>query len=461
MFLSVSIGWAVRNFFQTGIVEELKKHFHIVVLTTEGIWRKLESQGHSPGLTFIVLDQAYEPLRWRLFRQIKKKIYMESRKCSTEYLWEKYTKRPFYQKLGGKAIQALSRVISPTKLLNWIESVDFRINRNKAIAGLFDDHKPLFFFATHASSFFEELLLRSAVAKKTPAFFMVLSWDHLSSKIIMSRRYHTIFVWNEITKQEILQTYPSYREDQIKIVGAPQFDIYAEKPRLTYEEWCRSWRLDPARRTILYTTAPHVRHDQQHLIVQALLEQIVRGEKVPKDLQIFLKCHPFDQTPAYETFLGKYPIAVYRPSANVNEPQDNWVPSKEELDIARDCLYFCVMNMNIFSTVTLEAALLDKPIIHIAFDPLPVKNRIPCREYYNFDHFKRVVEMDTSIMVFGYDDLFQAINIYLQSPAYKAAQRKRLAKTFLSNRGQASSQLIRELRALRDSLMSESKPANE
>ena len=458
VFISISIGWAVRNIFQTGVIDELKKNYRIVVLTTRRIRQELERQGSASGLTFIVLDRAEEPLRWRLFRELKKKVYMESRNCSTEYLWEKYTRRPLYQRIGGKTIQALVRLVKPTRLMDWIESVDFTVNTNKDIAGLFKTHKPLFFFATHATSFFEELLLRSALAARIPVFFMVLSWDHLSSKIIMSRRYHTVFVWNEITKREILETYPSYRAGQIKIVGAPQFDIYAQAPQSTYQDWCKAWGLDPSRRTILFTTAPHVRHDQQHLIVKELLEHIVRGDRLPRDLQIFLKCHPFDLNPHYDAFLGTYPIAVYRPSAHVDGPQDNWVPSKEELVIARDCLFYCSMNMNIFSTVTLEAALLDKPIIHIAFDPLPVTNRIPCREYYNFDHFKRVVAMDTSIMVYGYDDLFKAVNLYLENPARKAAQRQKLAETFLSYRGRATSQLIRDVRALGDSLRGRAHP---
>ncbi len=451
IFISISIGWAVRNYFHTGIIDALSERYRIVVFTTKPISDALIRQGYGEIVELRIMGQEQEPRRWRLFRQLKKKIYMESRRCSTELIWEKYSRRPRYQRIGGWAIRRLTRFVPAVTLLHAVETLDFRINRDSALTGLFRRSRPLFLFATHASSFLEERLLRSAVRAGVPVHFMVLSWDHLSSKIIMSRRYHTVFVWNEITKREILETYPSYRPDQIKIVGAPQFDGYAQSPALNYDAWCRAWGLDPSRKTILFTTAPDVRHDQQHLIVQELGEHILRGDGVPRDLQIFLKCHPFDLNPNYEPLSRKYPVAVYRPSADIADPQENWIPSRDEMQIARDCLAFCCMNMNIFSTVTLEAALLDKPIIHIAFDPLPVVNRIPCREYYNFDHFKRVVDMDASLLVGGYDELFKAINTYLENPSHKAAQRKRLAETFLSHWGESTAQLVREIHALADS----------
>lgn len=34
MLISISTGWAVRHFFQTGIIEKLKENFKIVIFTT-------------------------------------------------------------------------------------------------------------------------------------------------------------------------------------------------------------------------------------------------------------------------------------------------------------------------------------------------------------------------------------------------------------------------------------------
>ena len=454
LFMSASTGWAVRNFFQTGIVDKLKRDFQIVVFAPPQIKEGIINQGYGDDLIFIVLNNLREPLSWRLFRQLKKKIYFESRESTTEAIWEKHTKRSFYKKVGGKIVGALLKAFKATTLLNLIETIDLKINKSSKLSKEFILYKPAIFFATHASSFFEELLLRSAVMHNIPIVFMVLSWDHLSSKIVLSKKYHSIFVWNKLTKSEILQTYPFYKDEQIKVVGVPQYDIYKEKSKISYSEWCQKYGLDPNRKTILFSTMPQVRHSEQHIILENLLKTIVEGKFLPNNLQVLIKCHPFDDSNKYDFLLGKYPISIYKSTLPPGLPFEYWIPRKEEMYIARDSLYFCDININIFSTVTLEAAFFDKPIIHIAFDPHLVKNRIPCKEYYNFEHFKNITKMKAAKMVYSFEDLYKAINDYLKNPNLNNKERKDLVRTYFNIQpGLASDNVVKELVNLKNTLV--------
>lgn len=135
-------------------------------------------------------------------------------------------------------------------------------------------------------------------------------------------------------------------------------------------------------------------------------------------------------------------------------PFEYWIPRKEEMYIARDSLYFCDININIFSTVTLEAAFFDKPIIHIAFDPHLVKNRIPCKEYYNFEHFKNITKMKAAKMVYSFEDLYKAINDYLKNPNLNNKERKDLVRTYFNIQpGLASDNVVKELVNLKNTLV--------
>ena len=96
--------------------------------------------------------------------------------------------------------------------------------------------------------------------------------------------------------------------------------------------------------------------------------------------------------------------------------------------------------------MTIEAAYFDKPIIHIAFDPLPVKNRIPGREYYNWEHFKHIVEKKATILVHDYEELFAAIRQYSANPAFLEDERKLLVKTYIGQPvGGARDAVVNEL----------------
>jgi len=274
---------------------------------------------------------------------------------------------------------------------------------------------------------------------------MVLSWDHLSSKVILNKKYDRILVWNRLTKSEILRTYPSYIDDQVRIVGIPQYDIYKEKPELSYHQWCENYGLDSNKKTILFSTMPQVRHNQQHIIIERLLKAIVEGE-LPHDLQVLVKCHPFDNSDLYDGFPGKYPVAICKSTLKSGLPQEKWIPSEKETRVSRDCLYFCAMDINIFSTVTLEAAYFDKPVIHIAFDPMPVSGRIPCREYYNFEHFKNITRANAAKMVFTQEELYRAISNYLAHPEFQKKERQELLAQYLTiDPGSATDNVVREI----------------
>lgn len=442
--ISISTGWAVRNFFQTCIIERLQQSFRLLIYTTPLLHEKLLEYGYGKGIDFIVRNNLDEPLLWKVFRQLKKKIYMESRKSKTEVIWERYVKRPIYQKIGGVVIQAILKIIDANSLLKSVERMDYCLNNCKEVDASVDKFKPAMFFATHASTYFEESIMHSFVNKSVPSIFMILSWDHLSSKVILSSNYASILVWNKITKAEVLGTSNFYQDEQISVVGVPQYDCYREPPVISYQDWCQKYGLNPMRKTLLFSTMPQVRHEQQHIILEELLIALNEG-RLPEGLQVLIKCHPFDNSDRYDALLnGKYLVGICRSTLPLGAEPDQWFPSVEEMYVSRDALYFSELNMNIFSTVTLEAAFYDKPIIHIAFDPEPVQNRIPCREYYNFEHFKGITESGASILVENYHELFDAIIKYLDEPCLKRAERKKLVELYFVEQKITASEAVAE-----------------
>jgi hypothetical protein len=229
-------------------------------------------------------------------------------------------------------------------------------------------------------------------------------------------------------------------------MGIPQYDVYAEVPNISYAEWCRKYGLDPARRTVLFSTMPQSRHEQQHIILEELLKTIIEGKRLPADLQVLIKCHPFDNFRGYDALLNDYPAGIHRNSLDPSQSQEDWIPAPSEMEASRDALYYCTLNINIFSTVTIEAAYFDKPVVHVAFDPLPIQNRIPCHEYYNWDHFKHIVYTGATILVHSFEELYDAMNRLISAPGLLAAQRKLLIDKYIGRPvGTASTAVVLEL----------------
>ena len=432
--LAISSSLALRNFFQTDVIAHLQRDFSIEVFASPPLGRTMTRLGYDRHVRVTTIDPGSEPWSWRLLRQLKKKVYMEGRASATEAIWEKYQIRPLYQRVGGWAVKRVIRMIDATRLYAWLERLDLFLNRDRRFVPAFRQKGVDLFFATHATGFWEESLVRSAMSAGIPRVYMVLSWDHLSSKVLLHSNFGRVLVWNRHTREELLATYPTYRPDQITVVGIPQYDAFLQPPSHTYESWCALYGLDPARRTILFSTMPQVRHDQQHIIIENLLRAIREGRDVPGDYQVLIKCHPFDNFEGYSALLGAYPVALRRTQLAPGQAFDEWVPSTTEIEESRDCLYFCTMDINIFSTVTIEAAWFDKPVIHIAYDPLPIPaGHIPCHEYYNWEHFRHIVDKDASILVRSAEELFAAIRRYTAEPGFKAEGRRRVVEAYIAD----------------------------
>ncbi len=172
LFMSVSTGWAIRNFFQTGVIDRLREEFQIVVVATPSSYEGLVSLGFSDKVTLVRIDVGREPLAWRLSRQLKKKVYMEGRNSSTEAIWEKYHPRPLYQRIGGRIVKAAIRFADSWRLYCWLESVGFHVNRDTRYAGLFEQHRPVLYFATHAHPTLKNACCETLWLRR----FRLLSW---------------------------------------------------------------------------------------------------------------------------------------------------------------------------------------------------------------------------------------------------------------------------------------------
>lgn len=432
--LTISSSLALRNFFQTGVIAQLQRHFTVEVFASPPLARTMARLGFDATVRVTAIEVGAEPRQWSLIRQLKKKVHLEGRMSATEAIWARYQIRPLYQRVGGWVVKRLIRLVSAERLYRWLDALDLRWNTDTRHVALLRERGVRLFFATHATSYWEESLLRSAMSAGLPRLYMVLSWDHLSSKVLLHENFGRILVWNRHTRDELLATYPTYRPEQVEVVGIPQYDAFLEPSPHTYATWCESYGLDPGRRTILFSTMPQVRHDQQHVILEQLLQAIVAGDEVPGDLQVLIKCHPFDNFEGYGALLDRYPVAWRRTGLAPGQSFDEWLPGVREVEESRDCLRFCTMNINIFSTVTIEASYFDRPIIHIAYDPLPIPpGRIPCHEYYNWEHFKHIVEKDASILVRSREEMLAAVRGYAADPSLKAEGRRRVVETYIGD----------------------------
>ena len=74
--------------------------------------------------------------------------------------------------------------------------------------------------------------------------------------------------------------------------------------------------------------------------------------------------------------------------------------------------------------MSLDASAMDKPIINIAFDWEEQSHYQSVARYYEFLHYKPILESKGTSLVSSSEELLNSIEAYLENPMIKSSERK-------------------------------------
>ena len=264
-----------------------------------------------------------------------------------------------------------------------------------------------------------------------PTATFVVSWDNLTSKGRIAAPFDHYLVWSDHMRRELLKYYPHVSHSRIHIVGTPQFDCYADDSlRWSREEFFSRIGGDPNRKLICYSggdadTSPE---DQEH--VRILLE-LVRSGRIKGNSQVLVRPCPVDPGTRYNKVRADYPGMLYsQPKWDHLEP-GNWsrcLPSKEDAQMLTNLTRFVDVNVNLASTMTLDFAIHDKPVVNVAFDVgISPPGDVPLwNHYYQWEHYAPVVRLGAARFAKSADEMADQVNAYLEDPSLDREARRKL-----------------------------------
>jgi hypothetical protein len=199
---------------------------------------------------------------------------------------------------------------------------------------------------------------------------MIKSWDNLLGKDALLIWPDRLIVHNEIVKGYATSMY-GFPTSRIFISGIPQFDIYAHLDKLPSKEaFLESMQLDPAKKLLVYSCMGRWISLHELEIVRLLAEIVQTPGKLSVPSQLLVRLHP--AYPSEDVLMGTIPgIRVVRPGMvdKDRNPErfDFEFHQKDTIELMATLKYADVL-MNSGSTMTIDAACFDTPIINIAFD---------------------------------------------------------------------------------------------
>jgi len=430
-------GVGVRNFVLGPVIAQASRRMPVVALHDipddllptyraavdgEVEWRPL-GRHHDTSLSLVLRNSlAYAQMYW-----VDTLAMRYSRRRSTRGSWQR--------RAAAQAARIVGRAAASARGIQLLDQAHVAVvGRMPAVDDYrrrFERERPSVLFCTHQRppSILPPVLAAKSLGIPTATF--IFSWDNLSSKGRIAAPFDHFLVWSPLMRRELLRYYPDVSADRVHIVGTPQFDPYAhESLRCSRGDFFRTVGADPARPLICYsggdaTTCPE---DPAHL---SILLDLVRAGRIRGNPQVLLRSAPVDSGRRYDEVRRRYPELLYAAPAWVHSADGEWssvLPLAEDIRFLANLMRHADLNVNVASTMTLDFAIHDKPVVNIAFDvvtPHP-RGATMWDSYYQYEHYRPVVELGAARFARSPEELASHVNSYLTDPSLDRNGRRRL-----------------------------------
>lgn len=339
-------------------------------------------------------------------------------------------------------VRLIAHAIHPLMPLMWrsralrraVLAAETRLTRTDAYAPVFDRHRPDLVIAASPGVFPEDAAaLREARRRGVRSCAIVLGWDNPTSKGYRGADPDHIVVWSERMADQMTEYHDVPRE-RLFVGGVPFFDRYLRPDGLlTRQELFAHHGLDPARRLVVFCTSSPGLWDHNERIAATLAEAI-ESRALGADAQLVVRVHPNYRLPGQPKPLeGFLRLAAEHEHVHVDVPEV--VSDRLRIDLlAADSIRLgslfkhCDVLVNVFSTTTLEAFILDRPVVLVS-ESISLDGGTSGRGWQDFDHLRTLVGAGAAQTVDSLDDLPAAVRAALERPDAHRAERRRVAET--------------------------------
>lgn len=312
----------------------------------------------------------------------------------------------------------------------------------KRYAALFEKYSPSVVFATDIFNPMDVIFMHEAKKRGVPTVGMVRSWDNLTAKGGFRVIPDTLVVHNEIIKKEACDIH-KIPEAQIRIVGIPHYDKYQNGPPISRKDFCTTLGIPLEHKFILYApvgnrffTKNSFDREMVMILRSILPDSFYLVVRTPPGDPVDMSGVPADPRIIIDEPGTRFPWAGERLIDTELSPQDDdWLAAT---------LAHCALLVSGFTTLVVDAARFEKPIIVVGFDaktPLPYDESV--LRQLEFDHFQPILHSGGARVVRNESELKRVIEEYVANPENDASARKNmLAKQCFRNDRKASERLL-------------------
>jgi hypothetical protein len=446
IIISIPLVWGIRNFILSGIVLQLEKEYEIFYAIPEIGEAYMVRSGIPAARLVILKSQKYTALQ-RWCSQILHKSHRKRFPTASDEVFKplnETAKRGLKTYLIG-VVSLIFRLPIFYKLLEHLEQFLYMQRIDEELEAEIKSINPVFAISTSFVVNTEWPLFRLLHAQKIKIFTHILSFDNLTSRGYLPIKFFDNFlVWNTKMAGELQAIY-GIPENKITITGTPQFDFHTHPKYLRSREWTQT--------QLNLTPAPYILYCANHYALTPdepqLVEQIIlalNSDPTLGSYQIALRLHPMDDYDRWSKLLTDFPaVCVSYPWPHHDKDNLYWgEPTEEDLVLFSNTLRYSEVVLNIASTISIDASILDKPVVCVGFssDASNTYNTM-YHDFHYSDHYAPIMKTGATPLSVDLQGLVDLCVKSIQNPQDLLEKRRQMVELLCgATDGQASERIV-------------------
>ena len=428
VLLTIPLGMSARNILRTEVYRLLKAECKLIIISRLSQNKDFIDEFAAPNVSFYDMP----PLNgWRAALRARLQNYWTfhyGKKTGSETARRYRERLRIKNKWGYYRASVFEWLLDRLKLWKAMSILTRNLSlHHRYYSDVLEKERPDLVMSLSPLVTEEDLLVMSvAKRRKIPVVGFVHSWDSIPKESNPWVLPDKLIVWNRIMKEQA-RNFLNYSETDIFVVGVPQYDEYLfNTPALAGSEYKALKDIPQDAKILTYTCgAPTFFVDEEDFIrdLIGLIDQGVFGNAV-----LILRLHPKYNIDKYKAVFGNLPKVFFdeADSASVASYVDVWNKENSNQSYV-NLLRNSDVIINLGSTVTIDAAIFDKPVVNVAYDLQPAKGFwFSNARFYESAHYKHITASGGAKIACSRDDLINDIKMYLEDSSIDREGRKRI-----------------------------------
>ncbi len=315
--------------------------------------------------------------------------------------------------------------------LNWIED-------------LFDEYEPDMVFAPALVDIVYDAMIGAAAKRRgVKVVGMVRSWDNLAIHGLFPF-VPDVFIFQNKYLKKCAESLQSIDLSKIKtsIVGLPHYDSYRfpEKFIKPKSQFLEDNGLDSNKKLILLGGFDFYWSED---VLPKKLDQAIEDGKLSSEAQVVFRPHPSTPFKMEDYGMDNLKHTI------LNAPFLDKRTAFNDKEFFINLLYHCDVLINVASTLAIDGAVFDRPVICINFDDpskvLPKWKQVG-RLFDSFDHYEALMKTGSAKVSTSFDMMIEDINAYFTDPVLHHENRVEAIDKFVAPfEGDSGKRLVREV----------------